>query len=71
MAKQKREPKRDQPAPTSNETVAQPTPAEIAKRAHELYLARGGAHSYDLDDWLQAERELKARSGKGNGEMPA
>ena len=65
MATQRRKPKRDRSALTLNETVTQPNPAEIAKRAHELYLARGGAHGYDLDDWLQAERELKARSGKG------
>ena len=31
---------------------------EIARRAFQLYLARGGEHGYDLDDWLRAEREL-------------
>lgn len=41
-----------------------PTPAEIAKRAHEIFEARGGAHGCDLDDWLQAERELKAEAGQ-------
>lgn len=30
----------------------------IAVRAYELYLARGGAHGSDWDDWLTAEREL-------------
>ena len=30
----------------------------IARRAHELFLARGAEHGHDLDDWLQAEREL-------------
>jgi hypothetical protein len=30
----------------------------IARRAFEFYLARGGAHGHDLEDWLQAEREL-------------
>jgi hypothetical protein len=30
----------------------------VAKRAFELYLARGGQHGNDLGDWLQAEREL-------------
>jgi outer membrane protein TolC len=32
--------------------------AEIARRAYELYLERGGAAGKDLDDWLSAEREL-------------
>ena len=32
--------------------------ARVAARAYELYLARGGAHGNDWDDWLTAEREL-------------
>jgi hypothetical protein len=31
---------------------------ELARRAYELYLARGGEDGRDLDDWLTAEREL-------------
>ncbi len=30
----------------------------IAQRAYELYLARGGTHGGDFDDWIAAEREL-------------
>lgn len=30
----------------------------IAARAYELYLARGGTHGSDWEDWLTAEREL-------------
>ncbi len=30
----------------------------IANRAYELYMARGGADGQDLQDWLDAEREL-------------
>ena len=30
----------------------------VAQRAYELYLARGGSHGSDWDDWLAAEREL-------------
>jgi hypothetical protein len=30
----------------------------IARRAFEFYCARGGGHGQDVDDWLQAEREL-------------
>ena len=33
--------------------------SEIARRAFEKYCARGGEHGRALDDWLQAERELR------------
>jgi Protein of unknown function (DUF2934) len=36
-----------------------PTHVEIAKRSYELYLARGGADGFDVEDWLQAESELR------------
>ncbi len=32
--------------------------AEIARRAFELYVARGREDGRDIDDWLRAEREL-------------
>ena len=35
-----------------------PIQEAIARRAYELFLARGEEHGHDLDDWLQAEREL-------------
>ena len=31
---------------------------EIRVRAYEIYLQRGGHPGYELEDWLQAEREL-------------
>jgi hypothetical protein len=31
----------------------------IAKRAYELFLARGGQHGYHIQDWAQAEKEIK------------
>ena len=34
-------------------------PTDIADRAYELYQRRGGEHGQDMDDWLQAERELR------------
>jgi Protein of unknown function (DUF2934) len=34
--------------------------ARIARRAHEIYEARGGEHGKALEDWLQAEREIDA-----------
>ena len=32
---------------------------EIRHRAYEIYLARDGQPGDELDDWLQAERELE------------
>ena len=34
---------------------------EIRTRAYEIYLARGAAPGVELDDWLQAERELRSK----------
>ena len=31
---------------------------EIRNRAHEIYQQRGAQPGYELEDWLQAEREL-------------
>ena len=31
---------------------------KIRSRAYEIYLERGGEPGRDLEDWLQAEREL-------------
>jgi hypothetical protein len=31
---------------------------EIRNRAHEIYLQRGAQPGYEVEDWLQAEREL-------------
>ena len=35
-----------------------PTKDQIAERAKQIYLARGGAPDHEMDDWLQAEYEL-------------
>ncbi len=43
-------------APSS---VSDVTQEEIAIRAYDLYSARGYEDGHDLDDWLQAERELR------------
>ena len=42
----------DMPAPSYD---------EIAEEAYQRYLRRGGQHGQDFEDWLEAERELKAR----------
>jgi hypothetical protein len=38
----------------------EPTHDEIAKRAYELYLARGGDAGEPEQDWLRAESELRS-----------
>ena len=40
-----------------------PSRDEIATVAYRLYLHRGGGHGQDVEDWLEAERELRRRSG--------
>jgi NADPH:quinone reductase-like Zn-dependent oxidoreductase len=39
---------------------------DIRSRAYELHLARGAQPGRDLEDWLQAERELTAESRRTN-----
>ena len=40
---------------------------DIAERAYEIYVARGSADGFDREDWLQAERELKASGPVARG----
>lgn len=35
-------------------------PAMVAVRAYQLFLESGAVHGYDVEHWLQAERELLA-----------
>jgi hypothetical protein len=47
-------------APKSDEpTVLVPIKQQIQQRAYELYELRGRAGGRELDDWLQAECEMK------------
>lgn len=39
--------------------------ARVAIRAYELYERRGGHHGQDLDDWLEAERQIRAETECG------
>jgi hypothetical protein len=43
-----------------------PCPTEIRQRAFEIHIERGGIHGCDLDDWMQAERELQQKYSKNN-----
>ena len=35
---------------------------EIRNRAYEIYLQRGAGSGYEVEDWLQAEREVTTQS---------
>jgi 3-oxoacyl-ACP reductase-like protein len=43
----------------------------IATRAHEIFQSRGGEQGRDLDDWLQAEREVLAAQSEATLLSPA
>jgi len=45
-----------------------PSHEEIARRANEIWRARGAAPGSEVEDWLQAEKELRE---KGNGRSAA
>ena len=47
------------PEPT---VAAEPTIEQIRQRAYELYLFRGEQAGNELEDWLEAERELRAKN---------
>ena len=55
-------PKHDQiPAPTraeSQHAYYEVLGSRIANRAYELYVQRGHKHGHDLEDWLEAERQI-------------
>ena len=50
-------------------TRSRPDEGDIARRAYEIYESRGATGGTDLDDWLQAERELSG-VGISNRESP-
>jgi hypothetical protein len=46
--------KANQPSSTENN----PNQDEVARRAYELYQARGGEPGHEIEDWLSAEQEV-------------
>jgi len=38
----------------------QQTPEQIRQRAYEIYVSRNGTPGDEVQDWLQAERELSS-----------
>jgi len=58
--------------PTTKKTRAAkdaPTHEEIALRAYQIYLERGGAPGDALQDWTRAERELLEKGTKPKSKL--
>ena len=47
------------PVPAATIPGAAPSRDDVARRAFELYCQRGRQDGHDLQDWLQAEQELR------------
>ena len=62
--KKLRKPRRTKQAASPSYGNGFPTPEEIGRRAYEIYLQRGGGPGHELEDWLQAERELREEQAK-------
>ena len=58
MAKTKASPKITTNLVQDNAQFGARTQEDIAKRAYALYEARGREDGHDVDDWLQAKREI-------------
>lgn len=48
----------------SRNAQTHPTHQEIELRAYQIYIERGEAEGNELQDWLEAERDLLARYAK-------
>lgn len=48
-----------QPRSFAHTKRSAPTNEQIAARAYEIYLTRDGGPGCDVEDWLQAEKELR------------
>jgi len=48
-----------QDPPAASATAAAPTHAQIAERARAIWIASGCAPGRDLENWQQAERQLR------------
>ncbi len=48
------------PRPTTTKKAGSPTYEQIAKRAQEIWMKKGCLPGQDEQNWLEAERQLKA-----------
>lgn len=63
LKKKKPEPARTRQSTTrriKTPTSMIPTESDVASRAYQLFVQRGGEHGRDWEDWLIAERELRS-----------
>jgi hypothetical protein len=60
-AKAAPEPVPNQPASDETRPNRAPSHEEISRRAHELWVKRGGVGGNAQEDWLRAEQELRSR----------
>lgn len=49
----------EEPAEYGADNDAAPSELEIARLAHDRFAARGRVDGYDVEDWVEAERELR------------
>jgi hypothetical protein len=49
--------------PTATKTP-KPTREQIAQRAHDIWVKNGCKHGQDEQNWLEAERQLKAEMSR-------
>lgn len=56
------------PAPAKESNVATSSLEErVRQRAYELYVERGNESGSELDDWLQAEEEIRSAQEQAVG----
>jgi hypothetical protein len=48
------------PRQGDDSTASAPTYEQIAEAAYHRYVQRGRQHGHDFDDWIDAERSLRA-----------
>lgn len=52
-------PSQTQTQPQREDSNRLPSQEQVEKRAYQIFQARGGEHGRNLEDWEQAEQELK------------
>jgi hypothetical protein len=69
MPQTRRKSDSDRPADSFSSTeTPNRDPESVARRAYERYEARGYEDGHDMDDWLEAERELMSTDTQDRSE---
>ena len=58
------------PTRTGQEPTSEILHSRIRERAYRLFLERGGQHGRDTQDWLEAERQVRAEATIDPGRAP-